>query len=149
MDGDVYSSSSEDEPDWYVEDPWNALLVLGLRVYSQASAVAIKIRDGEDTDDEEVTPSASAAEKHGPSGSQTGETEQKREDVNGQVQPTDSKTATGEDIAKQPPTSSETTVTHNEKERGLSNTADVTTPSPSSDSSNTNVTDTTTPEQKN
>lgn len=151
MDGDVYSSSSEDEPDWYAEDPWNALLVLGLRVYSHASGVTIKIRDGDDTDDEKDTPSGSTANKDGVSGSKGGESEQKPEDVQGQVQPTDSKTATVEDIAKQLPTSSQTTPTHSEKDKSSSNTAEVTTSSPGSDSttSDTNVTNTTTTEQKN
>lgn len=53
MDGDISSSSSEDEKDYYADDPWNALLVLGLRVYSQSSAVTIKVRDGDETDDDE------------------------------------------------------------------------------------------------
>lgn len=56
MDGDLSSSSSsEDEKDYYADDPWNALLVLGLRVYSQSSAVTIKVREGNETDDGEPT----------------------------------------------------------------------------------------------
>lgn len=55
MDGDISSSSSEDEKDYYADDPWNALLVLGLRVYSQSGAVIIKVREGDETDDDEPT----------------------------------------------------------------------------------------------
>jgi hypothetical protein len=62
MDGDVCSSSSEDEKDYYADDPWNALLVLGLRVYSQSSAVTIKVRDGDETDDDEPLPAVDVAE---------------------------------------------------------------------------------------
>ncbi|KAI5261539.1 cysteine proteinase [Aureobasidium subglaciale] len=51
MDGDIYSSSSEDENDWYADDPWSALLVLGLRVYSQTSGVTIKVREGNEKDE--------------------------------------------------------------------------------------------------
>lgn len=150
MDGDVYALSSEDERDWYAEDPWNALLVLGLRVYSQASGIAIKIRDGNETDEEEVTPSANAAETDGLSGSKAGESEQKLEDAHGQVQPSDSKATTSEDLAKQDSTSNEATLTRGEEDKSLSNTADVSTSSSSSDStpSNTSATATITPEQK-
>jgi len=55
MDGEISSSSSEDEKDYYADDPWHALLVLGLRVYSQASPVTIKVREGDETDDDEPT----------------------------------------------------------------------------------------------
>ncbi|KAG9529038.1 cysteine proteinase, partial [Aureobasidium melanogenum] len=151
MDGDVYPSSSEDERDWYAEDPWNALLVLGLRVYSQASGVTIKIRDGTGTDDEEVTPSANAAETEGLSRSKAGESEQKLEDAHGQVHSSDPKTTTSEDVAKQDLASNEATLTRGEEDKSLSNTADVSTCPPNSDPTLSNTSGTTTikPEQKN
>ncbi|KAH0172799.1 hypothetical protein KCU67_g1569, partial [Aureobasidium melanogenum] len=151
MDGDVYPSSSEDERDWYAEDPWNALLVLGLRVYSQASGVMIKIRDGTGTDDEEVVPSANAAETDGLSESKAGESEKKLEDAHGQVHSSDSKTTTSEDVVKQDLASNEATLTRGEEDKSLSNTADVSTCPPSSDPTLSNISGTTTikPEQKN
>ncbi|KAG9567288.1 cysteine proteinase, partial [Aureobasidium melanogenum] len=150
MDGDVYASSSEDERDWYAEDPWNALLVLGLRVYSQASGVMIKIRDGTETDGEEVTASANAAETDSLSASKAGGSEQKLEDAHAQVQPSDSKTTTNQDGAKQDSTSNEATLTRNEEDKSLSNTADMSASLLSSDPTPSNTSGTTTiiPEQK-
>lgn len=52
MDGEtITSESSEEEQDWYADDPWNALCVLGLRVYSQSSGVVIKVCEGDETDE--------------------------------------------------------------------------------------------------
>ncbi|KAH0289779.1 hypothetical protein M436DRAFT_66482 [Aureobasidium namibiae CBS 147.97] len=56
MDGEISSSLSEDEKDYHADDPWHALLVLGLRVYSQSSPVTIKVREGDETDDDEPAP---------------------------------------------------------------------------------------------
>ncbi|KAK6000845.1 hypothetical protein QM012_003570 [Aureobasidium pullulans] len=133
MDGDIDPSSSEDETDLYAEDPWNALLVLGLRVYSQASGVTIKIKDGNETDDEQAMPSTSTAETDGMSESKPGEPEQKLEGTQDRVQPEDSKTTTREDVAKQESTSSEAALTRDAEDKSSSNTADASTSTPSSD----------------
>lgn len=143
MDGDVYSSSSEEEPDWYAEDPWNALLVLGLRVYSQAGGITIKIRDGNETGVEEVTPSTGTAETDGLSKSKEVERADKLEDEHDQAQSSDSKTSLSEDVAKEGSTSSEATLTPSEDNKSTSHTADVLIFSTNSDPSII------TPEQKN
>ncbi|CAD0107402.1 unnamed protein product [Aureobasidium uvarum] len=83
IDGEVYSSSSEDEKDWYAEDPWNALLVLGLRVYSQQSAVTIKTRDDDELDNDEATPSASTAGTDNSTGTKSSQADEQAQKVKG------------------------------------------------------------------
>lgn len=151
MDGDVHSSSSEDEPDWYAEDPWNALLVLGLRVYSQSGDVAIETRDGNETDVEEVTPPISAAESNDLSKPKADEDANKLETGHAQTQSSESKTTTSEDVAKESSTSTEATPTPSEENKSTSDTADVSISSTSNDTapSTTDGTITTPSEQKN
>ena len=120
MDGDICSSSSEDEKDYYADDPWNALLVLGLRVYSQSSAVTIKIREGDETDDDETTPAASTAETDDlvdNKGSTAEDPGQKSEKVHAEAELSKLNTAINEDITKQPSASSEATLTPGEDDK--------------------------------
>ncbi|CAD0083229.1 unnamed protein product, partial [Aureobasidium vineae] len=153
MDGDACSSSSEDEKDWYAEDPWNALLVLGLRVYSQQSAVTIKIREDDESDDDEVTPSASTAgtdnlsETKPPNQMIKSESLRRRMLRLGQViQPP----ANPDDTANKLSTSKEAIPTSDEECKGLSNTIGETpVKSDTPAASNTNDTPATSPEQKN
>lgn len=117
MDGDVYSSSSEDEKDWFADDPWNALLVLGLRVYSQASGVSIKVRDGEEAYDDFIVvtpPSTSTSDTETSTKAtetkedKTGKTDDQMEHPKAQTRPEDVKI--DGDAEKQPSVSSEVTL---------------------------------------
>ncbi|KAK4944745.1 hypothetical protein LTR10_015915 [Elasticomyces elasticus] len=49
VDAPVYDSDDEPDPkiDLFVDDPWNALCVLGLRVYSMNSAASLSIVNGQ------------------------------------------------------------------------------------------------------
>jgi hypothetical protein len=152
MDGDIYSSSSEDEKDYYADDPWNALLVLGLRVYSQSSAVTIKIREGDETDDDEPTPAVSLAGIDNSienKDSKAEEQGQKSEKVHAGAEAQLSKldTAVDQDIAKQPSASSETTLTPSEDDKSNNTTTEP----PREHNNNLTLKNTnfTTPEQKN
>jgi hypothetical protein len=153
MDGDICSSSSsEDEKNYYADDPWNALLVLGLRVYSQSSAVTIKIREGDETDDDEPTPAASTAgtddsvENKDSTAKDQG---QKLEKAHAEAELSKLNTAINEDIAKPPSASSEATLTPGEDDK--SNTVAEVPHECINDSTidNTNNTTITNPEQKN
>lgn len=95
MDGDISSSSSEDEKDYYADDPWNALLVLGLRVYSQSGAVTIKVRQGDESDDNQST----------------SETADREAQLGGL------KTSMDQDIIKEPPASSKAILTPGEDDK--------------------------------
>ncbi|THX70671.1 cysteine proteinase [Aureobasidium pullulans] len=117
MDGDVYSSSSEDEKDWFADDPWNALLVLGLRVYSQASGVSIKVRDGDEAYDDFIVvtpPSTSTSDTETPTKAaetkedETGKSDDQMENSKTQDRPEDVKI--DGDAEKQPLVSSEATL---------------------------------------
>jgi hypothetical protein len=110
MDGDICSSSSEDEKDCYADDPWNALLVLGLRVYSQSSAVTIKVRGGDETDDEELTPPVSTEGIDHPIESKASKAEEQEQNSE-KAHAGDMNVALDQDIAKQPSASSEATLT--------------------------------------
>jgi hypothetical protein len=152
MDGDICSSSSEDEKDYYADDPWNALLVLGLRVYSQSSAVTIKIRAGDETDDEESTPSVSLAGTDNSIETKDSKAEdqgQKLEKAHTEAQLDRLNTAIDQDTAKQPSASSEATLTPSEDDK--SNT--LTKPPREHDNNptvkNTNDTPPTSPSQNN
>ncbi|KAI4718247.1 cysteine proteinase [Aureobasidium sp. EXF-10727] len=130
MDGDACSSSSEDDKDWYAEDPWNALLVLELRVYSQRSGVTIKIREDDESDDDEATPSASTAGTDPPAeikDLQALSPEQNFKGLQAPAQPSDkTPSAVTEDTANKLPTSIEATSTLSGQDKGLSNTIDET-----------------------
>jgi hypothetical protein len=152
MDGDIYSSSSEDEKDYYADDPWNALLVLGLRVYSQSSAVTIKIREGDETDDDEPTPAVSLAGIDNSienKDSKAEEQGQKSEKVHAGAEAQLSKldTAVDQDIAKQPSASSETTLTPSEDDKSNNTTTEP--PREHNNNLTLKNTNSTTPEQKN
>ncbi|GAB7347639.1 hypothetical protein MBLNU459_g4508t1 [Dothideomycetes sp. NU459] len=56
LDGSVSGSSTEEEDDVFAEDPWNAVCVLGLRVYSLNSDAGITIVEGNDDESIEITP---------------------------------------------------------------------------------------------
>ena len=50
MDGSVDLTSDEEQEDLHEDDPWNAICVLGLRVYSKTSDTTIRVVDGESSD---------------------------------------------------------------------------------------------------